>query len=294
MANNPIQQEDSANELTFWEHLDVLRMSLFRIMGVLLVAMIIAFLVLPHIFDKFILGPTNGDFFLYKWLAGLSKIPFAPDFSSEDFHVEIININVATQFMMHFSLAFWMGLVLSFPFVLYEIWKFIRPALFPNEERSISSAFIFGAVMFYLGCALGYCVIFPFTFRFLTQYQLSETIQNQISMNSYLSNFLIIIFMMGLLFELPLIALILSKLGIVHKQFLREYRKYAVVFLLVLAAVITPTGDPFTLAVVFVPLYLLYELSILLVRSKPADDDEDEEGDDDWEKVEDQSSELSL
>ncbi len=295
MANKPAEQEQ-LNEMTFWGHLDVLRMSLYRIIGVLLVTMVLSFIALPHIFDRFILGPTDGGFFLYRWLSGLRGIPFAPDFGDGSFHVDIININVATQFMKHFVLSFWMGLVLAFPFVLYEIWKFIKPALFPEEEKSLGSAFVFGGGMFYLGCALGYCVIFPFAFRFLTQYQLSEVIDNQISMDSYLNNFLVIIFMMGLLFELPLVAMILSKMKLIHKGFMRQYRKHAVVALIALAAVITPTGDPFTLAVVFIPLYMLYELSIVLVRPAPKEEDDDDDVDDDprhnWEAIEDQSEEM--
>ena len=293
MVNKPsgLEQPD---EMTFWGHLDVLRMSLYRILGVLLVTMILSFIALPHIFDRFILGPTDGSFFLYRWLSALHGVPFAPDFGDGDFHVDIININVATQFMKHFVLSFWMGLVLGFPFVLYEIWKFIKPALFPNEEKSLSSAFVFGGVMFYLGCALGYCVIFPFAFRFLTQYQLSELIENQISMDSYLNNFLIIIFMMGLLFELPLMAMVLSNMKIIHRGFMRKYRKHASVALLVLAAVITPTGDPFTLAVVFIPLFLLYELSIMLVRPAPKEEDDDDDDDprNNWESIDDQSEEM--
>lgn len=127
-------------------------------------------------------------------------------------------------------------------------------------------AFICGTVMFYIGCAVGYCLVFPFTFRFLAEYQLSESITNQINLSSYISIFLMMIFVMGLVFELPLLAWILSKLGLINKQFLVKNRRYAVVILLVLAAIITPSGDPFTLSVVFIPLYLLYELSVRVVK----------------------------
>lgn len=120
--------------------------------------------------------------------------------------------------------------------------------------------------MFFLGCAVGYCLVFPFTFRFLTEYQLSASIVNQISLNSYMGNFLMLVFVMGIVFELPLLAWLLSKLGLVNKAFFRRYRRHAVVILLVLSAIITPSGDPFTLMVVFLPLYLLYELGILIVR----------------------------
>ena len=127
-------------------------------------------------------------------------------------------------------------------------------------------AFLFGTVMFFLGCAVSYCFIFPFTFRFLAEYQLSDQITNQISLNSYMSTFLGMVFMIGLVFELPLLAWLLSKIGILRRQFLQKYRRHAIVILLILAAFITPTGDPITLSLVFIPLYLLYELSVLVVK----------------------------
>ena len=272
---------DKANheqELTFWGHLDVLRTSLFHIVIALVVCMVGGFIALQYIFDPFILGPTHGDFFLYRWLSSVGKvIPFAPDFSGDGFHVDIININVASQFMVHMTTAFWLALLLAFPYVLYELWTFIRPALYPKEKKNVGTAFFFGAGMFYLGCAVGYSVVFPFTFRFLTTYELSAEITNQISLNSYMSNFLVIIFIMGVVFEIPLLAWVLSQLGLISRPFLREYRKHAVVVLLILAAVITPSGDPFTLAVVFIPLFLLYELAILVVRPGSPESGEDPE-----------------
>ena len=272
---------DKANneqELTFWGHLDVLRTSLFHIVIALVICMAGGFIALQYIFDSFVLGPTHGDFFLYRWLSSVGKVvPFAPDFSTDGFHVDIININVASQFMVHMTTAFWLALLLAFPYVLYELWAFIRPALYPKEKKNVGTAFFFGAGMFYLGCAVGYTVVFPFTFRFLTTYQLSAEITNQISLNSYMSNFLVIIFIMGVVFEIPLLAWVLSQLGLISRTFLREYRKHAVVVLLILAAVITPSGDPFTLAVVFIPLFLLYELAILVVRPGSPESGEDPE-----------------
>ena len=272
---------DKANneqELTFWGHLDVLRTSLFHIVIALVICMAGGFIALQYIFDSFVLGPTHGDFFLYRWLSSVGKVvPFAPDFSADGFHVDIININVASQFMVHMTTAFWLALLLAFPYVLYELWAFIRPALYPKEKKNVGTAFFFGAGMFYLGCAVGYTVVFPFTFRFLTTYQLSAEITNQISLNSYMSNFLVIIFIMGVVFEIPLLAWVLSQLGLISRPFLREYLKHAVVVLLILAAVITPSGDPFTLAVVFIPLFLLYELAILVVRPGTQEPEEEPE-----------------
>lgn len=261
---NPTPTDD--NNMTFWEHLDVLRMSLFHILGFVLVAFIGCFIAMPYIFDPIILGPTSSDFFLYKFFAAIGHLPFTPDFSDDSFHVDIININVASQFMTHMSTSFWLALVFTFPVILWEIWKFIEPALLPKEKPNIILAFTFGTFMFFLGCAVGYCIVFPLTFRFLTQYTIGAQVVNQINLNSYISMFLMLIFVMGLVFELPLISWILSKLGVINKGFLRQYRSYATVALLVLAALITPSGDPFTLAVVFLPLYLLYELSIKIVK----------------------------
>lgn len=266
----------SDGEMTFWDHLEVLRWSLFRVLIVLLVVLVGCFIAMPHIFDAFVLGPTDGNFFIYRWFAklggGVSVKGVMPDFSNDSFHVEIININVATQFLTHITTSFWFSLVLIFPYLIFEIWKFISPALFPHEKSSVKKAFIFGGGLFYVGCAVGYILVFPLTFRFLTQYQIGETVMNQISLNSYMTNFLTLVFIMGLVFEMPMLAWILSSMNILHKSFLKNYRKMAVVVLLVLSALITPSGDPFTLTIVFLPLFLLYELSILVVKDDPVKD----------------------
>ena len=226
----------------------------------MLIALAVAFagvfIALPHIFDDWILGASKADFFAYKWI-GLVLGP------GED--VPIININVASQFLTHMSVAMWLSLLVVFPFMVYQLWVFVKPALYPGEIKGVRMAFGGSTLLFYLGCALSYVLIFPITFRFLTQYRLGGEITNTISLNSYMSIFLTMTFIMGVVFELPVLAWLLGKLGIVNKGMLRGWRRYAVVVLLVLAAAITPTGDPFTLLVVFLPLYLLYELSIVLV-----------------------------
>ena len=284
MANNSQKEDIMVNGqsgddagLTFWGHLEVLRWALVRVAVVVFVAMVGWFIVMPDIFKPFVLGPTTSDFFLYRLLGVLGGwIPFLPDFSNDAFRVDIININVASQFMTHITTSFWFALVTAFPYLIYEIWKFISPALYDNEKGSIGLAFTFGTGMFYLGCAGGYTVIFPFTFRFLTEYQLSAEITNQISLNSYMGTFLMMVFVMGLVFEIPLLAWVMSKLGLIDKEFLIRYRRHAVVVMLILAAAITPTGDPFTLSIVFIPLYLLYELAIRIVRSGEVEEEDEE------------------
>ena len=285
MASNSQKEDIIVNDqpgddagLTFWGHLEVLRWALVRVAAVVFVAMIAWFVLMPDIFRPFVLGPTTSDFFLYRLLGSLGGwIPFLPDFSNDAYHVDIININVASQFMTHITTSFWFALVTAFPYLIYEIWKFISPALYDNEKGSIGLAFCFGTGLFYLGCAVGYSVIFPFTFRFLTEYQLSAEITNQISLNSYMGTFLMMVFVMGLVFEIPLLAWVMSKLGLINKEFLVQYRRHAVAVMLILAAAITPTGDPFTLSIVFIPLYLLYELAIKIVPNSEQIEDEDDE-----------------
>ena len=254
------------SSMTFWEHLEELRWSIFRIAIAAVMAMVVIFIFMPQMFTGFVLGPTTSNFFLYKWLGSLGQLPFLPDFAAGEFKVDIISINVASQFMTHISTSFWFALVAIFPYILYEVWKFIAPALYDNEKGSVRAAFLFGTLMFFLGCAISYSFIFPFTFRFLTEYQISGQITNQISLNSYMSTFLGMVFIMGLIFELPLLAWLLSKIGVLRKEFLKKYRRHAVVVLMILAALITPTGDPITLSLVFLPLYLLYEISICVVK----------------------------
>lgn len=272
MSQEEVTPQDGS--LTFWEHLEVLRWSIFRVAIVVLLAMIVLFIAMPQIFTSFVLGPTTSQFFLYRWLSSLGSLPFLPDFSAGTFKVDIININVASQFLIHISTSFWFALIVAFPYLVFEAWRFVAPALYENEKASVGTAFLFGTVMFYLGCAVGYCFVFPFTFRFLAEYQVSTEIVNQISLNSYMSTFMGMVFIMGLVFELPLLAWLMSKLGLINKAFLKKYRKVAVAVLLVLAAAITPTGDPFTLSIVFLPLYALYELSIRVVRDEEPETDE--------------------
>ena len=254
------------SEVTFWTHLEALRRVLMRVSGVLLVVLVGCFAVMPDLFDRVILAPATSDFPLYRWLSSLGgDSRWLPDFGG-DFAVEIININVASQFLTHISTSFWLALLLTFPYLTFEVWRFVQPALFENERRSLRVAFVGGTVLFFLGCLVGYGLVFPFTFRFLTQYQLSASIVNQISLDSYMGNFLMIVFVMGLVFELPLLTWLLSRLGLAGRSFLRTYRRHAAVVLLVLSALITPSGDPFTLMVVFLPIYLLYELGIRFAR----------------------------
>nr|WP_320057684.1 twin-arginine translocase subunit TatC [uncultured Bacteroides sp.] len=256
-------------EMTFWDHLDELRKVLFRIFGVWFVLAVGYFIAMPWLFDHVILAPCHNDFVFYSLLRSMGEsLQLTDDFFTKEFSVKLININLAAPFFIHMSTAFWMSVVTAMPYLFFEIWNFIRPALYPNEQKGVKRALCVGTVMFFIGVLVGYFMVYPLTLRFLSTYELSAEIENRISLNSYIDNFMVLVLCMGLAFELPLVAWLLSLMGVVNKAFLRKYRKHAIVIIVAVAAIITPTGDPFTLSVVAIPLCLLYELSILLIKEK--------------------------
>ncbi|MDR3339672.1 MAG: twin-arginine translocase subunit TatC [Candidatus Symbiothrix sp.] len=259
-----------AQEMSFWDHLEELRWMLFRIIIALAVFAIAAFCFMPFIFDEIIMAPTKTGFFLYTYMCKLSgKLPFLPDFCDDNFSVDMINFDLTAQFFRHLSTSGWVALILICPYILFELWRFISPALYEHEKKNIRWVFLFGSIMFFIGCLIGYSIIFPMTLRFLYNYSLSDVIRNEVSLSSYMDNFLTLILIMGLVFEMPLISWLLSQIGILKKSFFKKYRRHAILLLLIAAAIITPTGDPFTLSLVFLPLYGLYEMSIFLVKSDP-------------------------
>jgi Twin arginine targeting (Tat) protein translocase TatC len=255
-------------EMSFWEHLDALRGVMFRVIAVLFVSAVALFLFMPWIFNNIILAPCRSDFVVYGLLDRLAQaLPaLGLNDSMSDFRVDLINIRLASQFLIHMSASCWLALVVSFPVIIYLLWGFIKPGLYENERKGARMAFLFGNLMFYVGVCVGYFMVFPLTVRFLSDYQLSEMIPNQISIDSYMDTFITVVMMMGLFFELPLLAWLLGGMGLLHRNFFNTYRRHAIVALLILAAIITPTGDPFTLFVVFAPIYLLWEFSAFLVK----------------------------
>ncbi|MDH6305792.1 sec-independent protein translocase protein TatC [Parabacteroides sp. PF5-5] len=269
------------NEMSFWDHLEDLRWTIFRSLAALFIFMIGLFAFMRGeygIFDGVIMAPTKGDFITYQlFCKAASFFGVVSDFCDTSFRIHIFNIKLASQFFTHMTTSFWLALVLTFPYLMYEVWKFIRPALYDNEKRSVAWVFLFGTGMFFVGCAVGYFMVFPVTLRFLATYQISEAITEQVSLESYMDNFLMLIFIMGIMFEMPLLSWLLSQLGLVNRSLFHKYRRHAVVGLLVLAAFITPSGDPFTLMIVFIPLYFLFELSAFFVKPAPPEDEDDED-----------------
>lgn len=256
--------------MSFWDHLDALRGLIIRVLIVWIVLASVYFCVMPLIFDTVILGPCHNDFIFYRLLRRIGVLIHSDDsFFTQPFNLKLININLATPFFVQISTAFWMSVITAMPYLFVEIWRFIKPALYTKERNGVKKAFTIGTVMFYIGMAVSYFVVYPLTVRFLSTYQLSSEIKTMLSLNSYIDNFMVLTLCMGAAFELPLVTWFLSILGLVNRQFLRKYRRHAIVIIIIAAAIITPTGDPFTLTVVSLPLYLLYEMSILMIKDKP-------------------------
>ena len=240
--------------MSFWDHLDVLRGTLFRSALAIVLLSVILLCFKKFLFDDIILAPSRPDFFIYKWFG-------------QDFSMELINTEISAQFFIHLKVSFICGFVLSFPYVIYEVWKFIAPALYENERISVSKAFLSSAVLFYIGVAVGFCLIFPITLSFFQGYTVSDSITNTITLNSYISMFSSMVILFGIVFEFPVLIAVMSSMGLITRDTLKQYRKHAVIGILVVAAIITP-ADPFSMAIAALPLYLLYELSVLVCVKK--------------------------
>jgi len=240
--------------MTFWDHLDALRDVILRVLAVALVGFIVAFCFKEPLF-KLILAPSSPDFILYKWI---------PVFG--DFNVDLFSTTLTAQFMIHMKMAFYASLVVIMPYTLYLLFGFIRPALYQDERKSTTKVVVWSYILFMLGIVLDYLIIFPLAFRFLGTYQVSESIPNVITLESYTDLLVTLTLLMGILFELPILAWFLGKLGVIDKPFMKKYRRHAIIVILIIAAIITPTTDIFTLTIVTLPIYLLYEVSIGIVR----------------------------
>lgn len=213
----------------------------------------------------FLFAPAHPDFITYRLLnrlAGhwsLGSVVFeTPSF---------INTQLAAQFTTHLQVAALAGLVLAVPYLLGQLYGFVAPALYAHEKRAAGRIIGFGTLLFLCGVVLNYLIIFPFAFRFLSSYQVQPEVVNRIALDSYVSTLLVLSLLMGVLFEMPMVAWALAKAGLLQAEWLKQYRRHALVVLCIIAAVITPTGDAFTLMLVTLPLYLLYELSILMVKN---------------------------
>ena len=252
-------------ESTFWGHLDELRKVLFRIVIVILLFMVIAFVCKDQLFS-IVFAPQKSDFVLYRFFCYLAEITHFQALCPQDFHIDLINTQLASQFLIHMKTSFYAGVLVAFPYIVYQIFRFISPALYANEKKYAGRVIIYSSLLFGFGILLNYFLIFPLSFRFLGSYQVADDVVNMINLSSYIDTFLMLSLMLGIMAELPVISWLFAQLGFLTDTFMRKYRKHAIVVILVVAAVITPTADVFTLLLVFFPIYLLYEISILIVK----------------------------
>ena len=237
--------------MTFWDHLEELRRVLLRCIAVVALFAVLAFAFKDEVF-AIIFAPKGPDF--------LPRI-FG---SSPD--IQLINTELTRQFVIHMMASFYVGIVVAAPYILYELYRFISPALYQNERRYSTPLVISSYIMFMLGTLFSYFIVFPITFRFLGNYQVDSNVENLISLESYIDTLVFLSLAMGFVFEIPILSWLLGRLGILRRQQMQQYRRHAFVIILIIAAIITPTSDAFTLAIVSLPMYILYELSILLVK----------------------------
>lgn len=250
--------------LTFEGHLEVMRKMLFRIIALILIFSIIIFCFKEKTFD-ILLAPKKSDFDTFSWISGvLSKLGL--EFQFDEYNISLINTELSSQFMTHISTSFILAALLTSPYIVFELFRFISPALYDNEKKySILLAFIIYG-LFILGLLMSYYILFPISFRFLATYQVDSEVINTITLDSYISTFTSMAFLMGIVFELPIIVFILGKMGLINASVLKKCRPYALIAIMTISAIITPP-DIFTLILVTIPLYGLYEISILTLSS---------------------------
>lgn len=260
---SPSSHQENQPLMTFGGHLEVFRQMLFRILGVTGVIFIIVFCC-KEITWKILMAPSEWNFCTYRWIESIIQ-SFNIDFHFNEFYVNIITTDLSSQFMTHITTSVYLGLLGASPYIFYELFRFITPALYEKERRySVQIAGII-YMLFILGVLMSYFVLFPISFRFLGTYSVSTRVESNITLDSYISTFVSLTLVMGVVFQLPVIAFFLAKMGMVTSNMLDRYRKHAFIIIMLIAAIITPP-DLMTLILVTIPLYLLYEVSIRVVK----------------------------
>lgn len=243
---------DDSSRLTFWEHLDVLRGSIIRMLVASCIAGVVAFCLKDEIFE-IVLAPADSGFFTYRMLG------------TGSFSIHLINTGLTEQFTIHMKVALVTGILFASPYILYVLFRFVSPALYAHERRCSVQITVATYLMFLLGTVVNYIVIFPLTVRFLGTYSVSGAVDNMLTLSSYTDTFLMMSLVFGIVFEIPVVSRLLARAGMLRAAWMRQYRRHAIVAILIVAAVITPTSDIFTLLIVSAPIWLLFEASILIV-----------------------------
>jgi len=260
---NEEQEEKVVKEMSFLDHLEVLRWHLIRSTVAIMVGAVAAFSFKKILFDKILLAPAKTDFITYKYLCELGEKINSPDLCIKELPFTIISNSMAGQFTTHIWVSFIAGLIIAFPYILWEVWSFISPALYKKERRMATVFIVISSLLFFLGVLFGYYIISPLSVQFLVGYNVSSQVINYIPLSSYFSVLKQAVLASAIMFELPVVIYFLSKLGLVSPQFMRTYRKHAIIVILIIAAIITPP-DIVSQIIVSIPVMILYEVSIFI------------------------------
>ncbi len=252
-------------EMAFLDHLEELRWHVVRAVAAIFICMIIGFIFQKWIFDNIIFAPANVNFPTFKWMCKFGELVGAEEsLCAKPFHFRIQSRNMTGQFMMSITASFVIGLVIAFPYVFWEIWRFVKPALYKKERSSSQGAVFAVSFLFLLGIAFGYYILSPMTIWFLSTYSISDVIVNEFDITSYVSTVVGMVLGCGLLFQFPVAVYFLTKVGMLTPQFMRKFRKHAIVVILIAGAIITPSPDPFSQLLISLPIYMLFEISIFI------------------------------
>jgi len=257
-------QNDNA-DMSFVDHLEELRWTLFRSIVSIGIFAIIAFLNKHFVFEKVLFGPTKPDFPTFKLMCKLGEKLDMTMICIDTINYKVVNLELAGQFMTHITTSIALGFIFAFPYLVWELWKFIKPGLHEKESKASKYVILSSAALFFIGVLFGYFVLVPFGINFLSTYNVSSTIENTFSLSNYIGFITMFVLMSGIMFELPVVTFLLAKIGIIDDIIMKEHRKHAVVVIFVLSAVITP-ADVGTMIVVAIPLWILYEISIWVAK----------------------------
>lgn len=253
--------QENTKEMSFVDHLEELRWTLFRSFISIGVFAVVAFINKQFVFEKVLFGPTKPDFFTYKFLCSLSE-KIGIDFICIDtINYTVVNLELSGQFMTHLTTSVALGFIFAFPYLVWEVWKFVKPGLHPNEMKASRAVILSSAFLFFIGVLFGYFVLVPFGINFLSTYSVSSAIKNTFSLSNYIGFITMFVLSSGIMFQLPVAVFLLAKMGLVSAGMMRDYRRHAVIVIFIIAAIITP-ADIGTMFVVSIPLWILYEISI--------------------------------
>jgi sec-independent protein translocase protein TatC len=251
-------------EMAFLDHLEELRWHVVRSVAAIFIFMIAAFVFTREIFEYIIFAPGRPDFITFRWLCQLGETTGFNELCVTEIPMKIQSRFLMGQFSMQLTASFVIGLCVAFPYVAWEFWRFISPGLYSKERKASRGSVVAISSLFIIGILFGYFILSPMTIAFLANYSISDMISNEFDITSYVSTIAILVLSSGLLFQLPVVIFFLTKVGIVTPEILRGFRKHAVIVILIIGAIVTPSSDPFSLSLISIPLYVLYEISIII------------------------------